>query len=594
MSGLWQDVRGAVGAVIGMRVAGVVAVLTLALGIGASTTMFGVVDAMLLRPVPFDDPGALVTVSLTRTSPRDALERLRFSYHEFENLAARATAFERLAASSRTSTVAVDVPEPTQVDGEIVSPGYLEVLRVHPILGGTFDGLPPSPGPRPVVIISARLWRDRLQADPDVIGRALTVDGVRLTVVGVLPLSFAGLSERAEIWLPAEMAPTLTYAEYLTTPQHFITVIGRLKAGVSLARANAELAVLGPSIANPDHPDPNPAARFSATSMLVNDARRRPAAERSAWLLTAAIVCVLLIACANVTSLLLARLHDRQREIAIRKALGGSTARVVRQLVVESAMVAGAGGVLGLGISTIGTRLVARAAPTWLPSLATGAVQISSFAQPQVDGGIALFAIAVTTGITVLFAIAAGWDARGAMLADVLRDDRRTGTGRRLRTLRALVAAEVATAMVLCTGAALLVERRPGDSRAAPHEHSGCAGCRGRGAQSLHATELELLVQLSPPSGSPRDARRRAPLHLARLLPRARHSARGRTRVHERRSRRPARCRRGQRGHRAPGLARTESHRSAHVVRHDDGLHRRSARGRGRRRRRRRAVRAVD
>jgi len=458
VTGLWQDLRGAVRAVVGMRAAGVVAILTLAAGIGASTTMFGVVDAMLLRPVPFDDPDALVTLSLTRTTARDGVARLRFSYHEFTGLAARAAAFERLAAFSRTSTVAIDVPEPTQVDGEIVSPGYLDVLRVRPILGRTFDAVEASSGPRPIAMIGADLWRDRLGADPAVIGRALTVDGVRLTIVGVLPASFAGLSERAQIWLPAEMAPRLTYAEYLTTPQHFITVIGRLKPDVSLARANAELAVLGPAIANPDRPDADPSATFGAMAIRVNDARRRPAAERSAWLLTAAIACVLLIACANVTSLLLARLHDRQREIAIRKALGGGTARVLRQLVIEGAIVAAAGGAIGLEIAVIGTRLVALTAPTWLPSRATGAVQISSFARPGVDGGVTLFAAAVAAGLSVLFAIAAGWDARGTALVDTLRDDRRTGTGRRLRALRAIVAAEVATAIVLSTGAALLVE----------------------------------------------------------------------------------------------------------------------------------------
>ena len=458
MTGLWQDVRGAMRSVIGMRAAGAVAVLTLAIGIGASTTMFGVVEAMLLRPVPFEDPDALVTVSLTRTTVRDGVERLRFSYHEFTGLAARATSFDRLAAFSRTSTVAVDFPEPMQVDGEIVSPDYLEVLRVRPVLGSTFSALPTSRGPSPVAMVSERLWRDHLHADPGVIGRPIVVDGVPLTVVGVLPASFGGLSERAQIWLPSEMAPRLTYAEYLTTPQHFITVIGRLKAGVSLARANAELAVLGPAIANPDQPDSDPTARFGARAALVNDARLRPATERSAWLLTAAIACVLLIACANVTSLLLARLHDRQREIAIRKALGGSTARVLRQLIFEGAIVSGAGGVIGFELATFGTRLVGMAAPTWLPSLATGAVQISSFARPGVDAGVVLFAIAVSAGISGLFAVAAGWDVRRTALADTLRDDRRTGTGRRLRALRAMVAAEIAAAMVLCTGAALLVE----------------------------------------------------------------------------------------------------------------------------------------
>src|SRR4051812_10140901 len=334
-----RDLRYAVRALSRARGAAAVAVLTLALGIGATTTMFSVVYATLLRPLPFAEPDRLMLLYITRTTPKDGVVRLRWSRPVTDALE-KASAFEgfatfsaaNIAVGSREAGVATQSTvgsresavgsPPEQIDGEMISPDYFRVLRVTPSAGRAFlaeeDGAPDA---HPIVIVSDRLWRRRFAADPSLVGGIIRVNDVPLTVVGIAPPGFAGLSGRAELWFPRTMAPRLTYSDYLITPQHFISVVGRLRPGVSATQATAELASMSGRFADAVAP---PDGQWSAAALPAKDARVDATLRRSVLMLLGAAVCVLLISCVNVAGLLLARARTRRREIAIRLAMGSS------------------------------------------------------------------------------------------------------------------------------------------------------------------------------------------------------------------------------------------------------------------------------
>ena len=229
-----------------MRGVALLAILTLALGIGATTTMFSVVYARLLRPAPFADPDRLVILFNTSVTPSDGLVRLRWSMPNVTALRSSATSFESVASFTGALLTMSGQGDPEHIEGEVVSSDYFRTLRVTPAAGRAFTSSEDTPaGAQPVTLIGARLWRRKFAANPAVIGERLVVNDVPLTIVGILPDGFAGLTGKAELWIPPPMAARLTYSEYLTTPQNFISVVARLKDGVALSQANAELAAIG-------------------------------------------------------------------------------------------------------------------------------------------------------------------------------------------------------------------------------------------------------------------------------------------------------------------------------------------------------------
>lgn len=438
-----------------MNGTGLAAVLMLAFGIGAATTTFSGVYAALLRPLPFEEPDRLLYLHTTRQTARDGTVLTRWSHAKANVIRRTARSFEAAAIYTRSTIGISGDGDAAQVEAEVISTGYLDTLRVRPALGRAFTPEEEAPG-HPVLLLSDRLWRQRFNADPAAIGRSLHINGVPLTIVGVLPPDFSGVSGQAMLWFPIGMAPELTYREYLTTPQHFLNLVARLRPGVTLAQARAELAVLGPQLPNVVDPTAPP-VQWSATAIPLADAKVDGGQRRSLLLLMAGGICVLLVTCVNVAMLLLARTRARRGELAIRVALGASRLRLARQLVAESALLAAAGGIGGILLAGWGIAWLRRAAPAVMPSPQNNYGQIGGFAAPGVDGVILLFVVALTAVTTILFGTAPALSGSRANPAEALAGASRAIAGRRGRGLHVLAASQIAVAVVVSCGALLLV-----------------------------------------------------------------------------------------------------------------------------------------
>jgi putative ABC transport system permease protein len=436
-----------------MRSVAVVVVASLSLGIAATTTMFSAAYAALLRPVPFADPERLLLLFTTHTTAREGFVLTRWSRPLIDVLASSVRSYESMA-SYTPSLVSLSggTGEPEQIDAEIVSPEYFSVLRVAPAIGRTFTADEDrAPGAAPVAVLSDRLWRQRYGADPEMIGRTIRVNDVALTVVGIMPRGFSGLSDKSVLWIPRTMAPQLTYAEYLTTPQLFIAVVARLREGVSLDQANAELAAVAAGF--PIRQDAEN-GKWGAIAQTAGQARVEPMLRRSVLLLFTAAVCVLLITCANVASLLVARGRMRRRELAIRMALGSGRGRIVRQLLTETLLLALPAGAIGVVLAIWGVDLFSTYAPT---VLWTGRMTISPFSTPLLDARALVFTVASTLVTSILCGLAPALDTSRAKLTDALKEDERGG-GVPRRLFKSLVVIEIALAVLLLAAAGLLLD----------------------------------------------------------------------------------------------------------------------------------------
>jgi predicted permease len=455
MSALTHEVRHALRALGRMRGTSVLAVVTLAFGIAAATTTFSAVYAALFRGTPFPDADRLLYLHTTRQTARDGTVLLRWSPAEADALRRTASSFEAVATYTRSSIALSVDGEAEQIDSEVVAAGYFDVVKVGPALGRAFTAEEEEPG-HAVAIIGDGLWRRRFGADPHAVGRTLLLNGVPLTVVGVMPQGFEGVSGTAALWWPRGMAPRLTYREYLTTPQHFMNLVARLKPGVTLAQANAELATIGPALPTVTEPD-DPPARWSATAIPIDEARIDRAQRRTLMLLLAGGGCVLLVTCVNVAMLLLARARSRRGEMGIRLALGASRGRLVRQLLTESAVLAAAGGVLGVLFASWGIAWLRVASPAVLPSPQNNYGQISGFATPSVDAVVLAFVASIAAAATLVFGVAPALSASNADPAGALAGSSRALAGRgRGRALSALVVSQIAVAVLLLSGSILL------------------------------------------------------------------------------------------------------------------------------------------
>jgi putative ABC transport system permease protein len=451
------DVRHAIRGVCRIPGTALMCAATLALGIGASATTFAAVYAALYRPLPFPDPDRLLYLNQLRTDARNGTTRLRWSFAATQEAARSTHAFADVGSYSRTSVAVGGKGEPEQADGEFVSAGYFAALGVAPAIGHPFTTADDAAA-RPAALIADGLWRRRFGGDPAIAGRAIDVNGVTMTIDGVMPAGFAGVSGAAAIWMPASMAPRLTYRDYLVTPQHFINLIARLRPDVTLAQANAELAAIGPRLPHQAVDPPTPPASFSAGARRLGDARVNPSQRRSLLLLLGGSAGLLLVTAVNAALLLLTRARLRRGEMAIRLALGASRLRLVHDVLVESGLIATAGGGLGVLLAAWGVAWLRTAAPSLLPSGQNDYGQIAAFAAPALDYPSVVFGVVLVLTATIAVGLAPALSATRAQPAGILADTSRALTGAAGgRMLPALAAAQIAVAVVLASGALLLV-----------------------------------------------------------------------------------------------------------------------------------------
>jgi putative ABC transport system permease protein len=416
-----------------------VAASALALGIGASTAVFSVVDAVLLRPLPFAQAERLFL--LWQSIPEAHAPFVEVTYPFYREIGARTRSFAGLAAMPvSNSGFTIGGGEPLRVDGRIVSGTFFDVLGARAALGRTFGPDEDKVGMSRVIVISDGLWRRGFGGDPAVVGRTLDVDGTPMTVIGVMPPAFRYPSG-ADLWTP--LVPVIP--EVVEKPNvAWAIVIARLAPGVSAAQARAELDDLTAAQLKIYAPTSPP-----VKSVLRPLAREWFGASRPALLiLLGAVLLVLLLACANVAALLLARAAARQREIAVRLALGASRGRLARELLAEAALIAAVGGAAGTLLATWGVRGLIGLVPAAVPRLQDTAIDLRVLA----------FALALTATAALAAGLVPALLASRTSLAEVLADGARTAdsSARQARARAVLVAAEAAIALVLLAGAGLL------------------------------------------------------------------------------------------------------------------------------------------
>jgi putative ABC transport system permease protein len=436
----------------------VVAVLILALGIGATTAIFSAVRTLLLVPLPFAEPERLMNVSLTAT-PRDGgpvrLD-LVWSWPKHVTFKAAQSVYSDVAlyALDRMTVVAGEAERET---GEVVSAGYFGTLGVRPALGSAFPAevdVAPSPGTH--ALISDALWQRRFNADSSVLGRFLEIDRVRYTIIGVMPPGFRGITGTADLWLPIlSRRPWVFDAQF----DHGFSMIARLRSGVTLEQAAAAVTVLGAQVdAVYSRPDGRNRS-MGAMAVSLDGTRVDPRVRRSLLVLLGAVTFVLMIACANIANLFLVRARARSREIAVRLAMGAARARVVRQLLTESVLLAAVGGAAGVLVAWWGVKLLS----ALNPSQALGAQQLRglgavNLADIRLDLPTLGFAVAVTLATGLFFGILPALKATGFRLSSALKEGSPgSGQGAARRGGAPLVVTEIALAVVLLAGSGLMI-----------------------------------------------------------------------------------------------------------------------------------------
>jgi putative ABC transport system permease protein len=441
---VWQDLRYGVRMLAKAPGFTAVAILTLALGIGANTAIFSVVDGVLLKPLPYPQPQKLVTVWGRFTGIGLPDDRNWISAPEFRDIRDLNRSFSEVAAMTDTSfDIAGGSPE--RIEGATVSPSLFPMLGIRPVVGRVFTPEEAQPGRDQELLLGYGLWARRFGSNPNVAGRTLDVNGHSMTIVGVLPQGF-DYPLKAEMWQP------LAFSAQDLTPDnrgsHGYLVLARVRPGLTIeqARSDMEAASKEMMARNPTYPY----SKFNFTFLLMPLLEQTVGDVQAAlWVLCGAVGFVLLIACVNIASLMLGRASAREREMAIRTALGAERRRIVRQLLTESLLLAALGGLMGLALAPFALREIVQAGNVALPRMAN----------VKIDGWVLLFTIAISFLTGIVFGLFPAWQSARGTPYEALKEGGRTSSegGSSGKVRQVLVICETALSVVLLVGAGLLL-----------------------------------------------------------------------------------------------------------------------------------------
>ncbi|HEU4796470.1 MAG TPA: ABC transporter permease, partial [Pyrinomonadaceae bacterium] len=444
MDVLWKDVVYSLRMLLKRPSLTAVAIMAIALAIGANTAIFSVVNSVILQPLPYEEPQQLVNLA---TEQRDqALDgQGSFSVPDALDVQQSSQTLEHIAIYQQTGTIMTEGGEPERLIGAAVNADYFPTLRVKPILGRVFTRDEDKAGAPSVVLISHGLWQRRYGGDPNIVGREIDLGG-KTTVIGVLPAGFEFpiSDDTQDFWEPIFAASFMSEGVRSQRDNRFMSLIGRMKPGVTVEQAKADLDLLSRQIEQ-QSPQTNTNVIFNAVSLheaITKDYRT------ALFVMLGAVGLVLLIACANVANLLLARAAARQREVAIRMALGASRKRIISQLLTESLLLSVAGGVLGLLLASWGMDLLVAYGPADVPRLR----------DVSLDRYVLFFTVSVSLLTAVLFGLAPALQASRPDPGNTLKQDGRgLSHGGRNRMRSALIVTEVALSLMLLVGAGLLI-----------------------------------------------------------------------------------------------------------------------------------------